>query len=31
MIQALKYAKSNFASMQIQLNKSFAKNEEYWT
>jgi hypothetical protein len=29
MIQALELTKSNFASMQIWLDKSFAKNEEY--
>jgi hypothetical protein len=29
MIRALELAKSNFASMQIWLDKSLAKNEEY--
>jgi hypothetical protein len=30
MIQALKSAKSNFASMESWLDKSLAKNKGYW-
>jgi hypothetical protein len=31
MIQALESTKSNFASMQSWLDKSFVENKGYWT